>query len=294
MKRLLTVIFLAALLCSCSGTWLMYDITQKDRLYFTVEGASNVASFALLASDEMHYPVPVSIVGTPKEQDRIFRIELIDAVPGEKAAMGSDSITVQTAKEGRDFEIGELVIPAGQVKGSIDITLKRTPEMNGTFLKLHMRIVETDDFLPMDADSSVMKSIITPEFVLLMTDGEPACPEWWKTESKGVDYEWGAYYGKYKPAKFRLMLDYYHAIEGKNPGLWEDLLAKYGYNIDKEGLPRNFMSTNDQSVWASYVLIPLHDYYVEYYAEHPDEAENFGNTGDLTTFTWGDPLRLLR
>ena len=294
MRKRLIFIPALALLCSCTGTWLMYDTTQKDRLYFTASGANNVASFALLNSDEIHYPVQVNIVGTPKAQDRYFRIELLDAVPGEKAAMGSDSIAVLTARQGVDFEIGELIIPSGEVKGSIDLTLKRTPEMNSKYLKLHMRILETEDFLPMDADSSVMKGIITPEFVILMTDGEPACPEWWKTESKGVDYEWGAYYGKYKPAKFRLMLEYYHAIEGKNPGLWADLLEKYGYNIDKEGLPRNFMSTNDQSVWATYVLIPVHDYYVKYYAEHPDEAENFGNTGDLTTFTWGDPLRLLR
>ena len=54
------------------------------------------------------------------------------------------------------------------------------------------------------------------------------------------------------------------------------------------------MSKQDQSVWATYVLIPLHDYYVEYYKTHPEEAETFAEIGDLTSGTWGNPLRLLR
>ena len=293
MKRTL-ILAVVCLLSGCSGTWLMYDTGQKDRLYFTVTGTTNVISFALSASDTLHTVANISLLGTPKDYDRRFLVELNDAAEGETIRIGSDDLPVTTAEAGTDYEAGEMMIPAGKVSASIPITLYRTPGLKQGCRKIDIIVVEDEEFLPMNADSTSMKGIITPEFVLYVTDGEPACPEWWKTESHGVDYEWGAYYGIYFPAKYRKMLEYYHAMEERNPGLYADFVEKYGPNIDKEGLARNFMSMNDQSVWATYVLIPLHAYYMEYYSEHPTDEETFGPTGDLTTRTWGDPMRLLR
>ena len=293
MKRLAILILTVLLAASCKGTWLMYDTSQRDHLYFTVDGAVNVFSFALLNTDEAEYQAPVTILGTPKDYDRVCPVQIVEAT--EKVIeSGGDTFPVMTAVSGKDYTAGELVVPAGSVKGTLSLKLFRNGSMKGIYKKIDIRIVPDDEFLPMVPDSSSMKAIITPEFILYVTDGEPSCPEWWKTEYGSVDYQWGAYYGTFAPAKYRKMLEYYHAIAGKNAPLYEELLVKYGLNIDAPGLERNFMSKQDQSVWATYVLIPLHDYYVDYYASHPEQAETFAETGDLTTRTWGNPMRLLR
>ena len=294
MNRILIISLIALAACSCQGTWLMYDTQQKDKLYFTVNGEGNVASFALIAADELQVKADVNILGTPKPHDRTFHLEFSDAAQGETYSVGNEQIEVLTAHAGSDFTTEDLILKAGEVKTAVTFSIRRNPEMLGKYLKIHARIVGDEEFLPMDSDSTNMKRIITPEYVLYITDGEPSCPEWWRTSAGNVDYQWGAYYGKYLPAKYRKMLEYYHAIADKNAPLYEEMVAKYGENIDKEGLQRNFMSMQEQSVWATYVLIPLHAYYMEYYRLHPENAENFGPTGDLTTFTWGDPMRLLR
>jgi len=288
------LIFLTLMITSCSGTWLMYDTDQKDRLYFTVQGSANVVSFALMVESEYDYSAKINILGTPKPYDRTFSVQYLPASEGETIFVGGEEVPVCSADKDTDFSAEGFVIPAGEVASSVTVHLHRNPSMTGIYKKVHFKVLSDDEFLPMDPDSTSTKAIITPEFVLYVTDGEPSCPEWWITESHGVDYQWGAYYGIFTPAKYRKMLEYYHGIAEKNPSLYLDLVEKYGFNIDKEGLQRNFMSMQEQSVWATYVLIPLHAYYQEYYKTHPDEAENFGNTGDLTTLTWGDPMRLLR
>ena len=292
MKRLI-LLLPVLLIAGCKGTWLMYDTTQTDRLYFTVEGEFNVVSFSLLTETSVDYEAAVTVLGTPKDHERKATLKVLEQAPGT-VQVGSETLTVQTAVQGVDYTLGELVIPAGSTTGKLSLKLLRNPGMVDVYKKIDIRIEPSDEFLPMDSDSTSMKAIITPELVLYVTDGEPSCPEWWKTEAGGQDYQWGAYYGTFKPAKFRKMLEYYHTIPQKNAPLYEELLVKYGYNIDNPGLERNFMSKQDQSVWATYVLIPLHDYYVAYYATHPEEAETFAETGDLTTRTWGNPLRLLR
>ena len=278
----------------CQGTWLMYDTAQRDRVYFTVDGSLNVVSFALRAENAVDYSAPVTLMGTPKDRDRTCRIAIVESAPSQ-IRTGGETISVQTAVQGVDYTIGELVIPAGSVTGALPIRVLRDPGQTGIYKKIHVRILEDDNFLPMDPDSTSSKAIITPEMILYVTDGDPSCPEWWNTEAGGVDYQWGAYYGNFTPGKFRKLLEYYHAIADRNAPLFDELVAKYGYNLDNPGIRRNFMSFGlEQAVWATYVLIPLHDYYVAYYAAHPEEAETFGETGDLTSRTWGNPLRLLR
>ncbi|MCH5172762.1 MAG: hypothetical protein J1D85_00985 [Bacteroidales bacterium] len=297
MKNFVRTVYLALLLsmaCGCRGTWLMYDSSQRDRLYFTVDGDVNVVSFALLTDTFVDYQATVYMLGMPRDEDRTYKAVFVNSAIGETIRVGGEEVSVNTAVEGIDYTVGDFVIPAGEVTGTLDLRLMRSSDLAGKYKKIDFRIVEDENFLPMDADSTSMSSIITPEFILYITDGEPSCPEWWKTEAAGVDYQWGAYYGKFTPAKFRKLLEYYHGIALKNPGLYEELVAKYGENIDKKGLERNFMSKQDQSVWATYVLIPLRAYYEEYYASHPSEAETFAEVGDLTTMTWGNPMRLLR
>lgn len=293
--RTLILTLAVLLLCACKGSFVMYDTAQRDRPYFIMPGTRNVASFALLSQDSFTYKIPLYLLGTPKSSDRQVRLEFIDAADTEEIVVGDRHYPVLTARPDVDFVLHGSRVSSGRVQDTIRITLRRSPDISGIYMKLHFRVVEDENFLPMDRDTTNASRIISPEFVLYITDGDPACPEWWKTESKGVDYEWGAYYGRFKPDKYRKMLEYFHGIGEKNPLLYEELVAKYGENIDKEGLERNFMSKQDQAVWASYVLIPLHEYYIQYYLEHPKEQdETFGETGDLTTYTWGNPMRLLR
>lgn len=81
----------------------------------------------------------------------------------------------------------------------------------------------------------------------------------------------------------------------ENPVFYQECVDRYGENLDKEGIAKNFIQLENPTVWASYVLIPLCEYYKTYYAEHPDDPnyEEIKSSGSSGTY-WKDPIALLR
>ena len=283
-------------LAGCKDTWLMYDTSQKDHLYFEVTSALPQVSFSLIEDQQIEYNVAVKMMGMPVDYDRTFSIEYIDADPDETITVGTEKIPVITAQSGTDFEIGALTLPAGAVETSIPLTLHRQEVMKTKYACIRFRIVEDDEFLPLAADSTFVKKIKTPLFNLYVNDGDPTCPDWWDASATGYDlFGWTLYLGRFYPEKFRKMLDLYHQVETKNPVFYQECVDRYGENLDKEGIAKNFIQLENPTVWASYVLIPLCEYYKTYYAEHPDDPnyEEIKSSGSSGT-DWTDPIALLR
>lgn len=294
--RLALVAVSALTMTSCKDTWLMYNPAQQDRLYFEVTSDRPQVSFSLIQDQQIQYDVTVKMMGMPVDYDRTFAVEYVDTDPDETIAVGNEQIPVVAARSGTDFELGALTLPAGAVETSIPLTLHRQEIMKTKYLCVRFRIVETEEFLPLAADSSDVKKIKTPLFNLYVNDGEPACPDWWDSSAPGYPlFGWSGYVGRFYPAKFRKMLELYREVEKKNPVFYQDCVDRYGENLDKEGIRKDFYAHENATVWASYVLIPLCEYYKEYYAHYPDDPnyEEIKNSGTSGTY-WRDPIGILK
>ena len=271
----------------------MYDQEQKDHLYFEVTSATNV-SFSLTDATTMTQTVPVKMMGMPRDHERVISLTWLDP---EKAE-AEDGTGIVKAVEGTDFTVSDLVIPAGEICGNIVFTINRTEGMKTAIHDIRFSIAENDDFLPLKADSTSISKILTPVFDIKVSDGEPLCPDWWDaTTGSGDDLKgWTMYLGKYYPAKFRKMLEFYHDMKAKNPIFYEDCLAKYGENLDKKGITKNFFASENPAAWASYVLIPLCEYYKTWYSGHPDDpnVETIQTKSGTVGKYWRDPIALLR
>lgn len=271
----------------------MYDQEQKDHLYFEVTSATNV-SFSLTDATTMTQTVPVKMMGMPRDHERVISLTWLDP---EKAE-AEDGTGIVKAVEGTDFTVSDLVIPAGEICGNIVFTINRTEGMKTAIHDIRFSIAENDDFLPLKADSTSISKILTPVFDIKVSDGEPLCPDWWDaTTGSGDDLKgWTMYLGKYYPAKFRKMLEFYHDMKAKNPIFYEDCLAKYGENLDKKGITKSFFASENPAAWASYVLIPLCEYYKTWYSGHPDDpnVETIQTKSGTSGKYWRDPIALLR
>lgn len=292
MKKIIIFFSAMLLLVSCEGTWLMYDTAQKDRLYMEVQKEPGVVSLALLP-DEVSYMIPVRLMGMPSGNDRHFSVEFIGAENGATVLVDGKEVPVRTAREGVDFELSELVLRAGEVVAPVTLTLKRQPEMADNYMSVKFRIVENGDFRPADQDSTDVDAIVSRQYHLYVTDGDVACPSWWGTSAS--DTGWHMYLGTFYPAKFRKLLELFHEMENTNPVLYEQLVDQCGENLDDESLPVAFFQRTNTAAWASYVLIPLYNFYKGYYEANPDDPnmENFASSGSAGTY-WKDPVGLLR
>lgn len=286
------IVVLMLLINSCKGTWIMYDTSQKDRLYFETAVNPKVLSFALLNDETMQYSVPIKMMGMPVDQDREFQVEFVDMPAGATLQVDDAEIPIFTAKEGDDFEVSSIVLPAGAIQTKLNFTLKRTEILKEKLAGIKLRIVETDEFMPMAQDSTDIDAIVSQEVTFYFNDADPVCPYWWGTSESAMGYQ--MYVGNFYVEKYRYMLDLFHDIEGKNAAIYEMMLGKYGYNIDVEGLRHSFWSVQDQAVWATYVLIPTYLYFKAFYEENPDHPNATKDTFGTKAGDWQDPVKLLR
>ena len=284
---------LTIMAAGCKGTWIMYDQEQKDHLYFEVTSATNV-SFSLTDAKTMTQTVPVKMMGMPRDHERVISLKWLDP---EKAET-EDGTGIVKAVEGTDFTVSDLVIPAGEICGNIVFTINRTEGMKTAIHDIRFSIAENDDFLPLKADSTSISKILTPVFDIKVSDGEPLCPDWWDATTGSSDdlKGWTMYLGKYYPAKYRKMLEFYHNMKAKNPIFYEDCLAKYGENLDKKGITKSFFASENPAAWASYVLIPHCEYYKTWYNGNPDDpnVETIQTKSGTVGKYWRDPIALLR
>lgn len=278
---------------SCGDTWLKYDTSQKNKLYFT-EGPLNLdqyistdISFAIYDEtvQEIQRKVPVKLLGTVSDRDRTFEVAAIHDTTTNYISGGVQRELVD-AVEGEDYTLGELVIPAGEVEGEIVVTAKRSEKILTKTASLVLQIVETDLF------EGVPRNI----FRVLISDGTPTCPIWWRYDAEN---EWYMYLGNFTPDKYRKVLEFYHGIEDTNPSLYKTMVEQFGENIDNEhyttttggqaDLTMGFMvrSNNPQKLaWVRYVLCPTFDYYKENF---PDAEVYTDKSVSVTTKGWRDP-----
>lgn len=296
-----TTIILAALLLAlfwaCDGTWIMYDTDQKDQLYFNESVQTHYSSFALLLDDTLTVTTTVYLLGQPSDVDRSFAVDVLSTAPdGDTLADGTTTYPVVPAVEGEDFYLDELVIPAGATEATLSINIIRTEKMlDSCYVRIALRLAETDEFGVMADDSTRTSSIITPSYYYYITDGEPSCPLWWKPASNketGWDYDLGNYY----PEKFRRMLDYFHEAEETSPMFYAYAVENYGYYLDDDYAAEDtrFWRKRYMSAWCIYVFYPLYQYYEEYYAEHPDDPnwEDLSATVNINSRTgWANPYQ---
>lgn len=235
----------------------------------------------------------VFTMGRPVSYDRAFAIEFVPAAEGETFSAGTVTYPVITAREGIDFELDSLFIPAGKISGNVKLTFHRQKEMQDTFVKVRFRLVANENFIPCAADSSATQKILTPDFIYYVSDGEPSCPPWWKANAKaapGWDYDWGNFY----PEKYRRMLQYFQATKESCPAFYEYAVTNYGKNLDNPDAPMKFWRKSYMAAWAKYVALPLYEYYEKWYAEHPEDPnyELMGseNVNINARKGWGNPM----
>ena len=294
MKKYIVFIFMAAvaLLTSCQKTWLMYDTDNKDKVYFLDTLQVHTASFALIPENTILVRRTVRVLGTVKDYDRHFKVEALTDLDSNTFTVASQTYPLEAGVIGQDYEVSDLVIPAGKVSGNMDIVLKRTEKMLDKYVKVAVKLVPNDDFDTFEADSSAVRGIITPEFEVYVTDGEPACPTWWRYANNAkYSLGWTVYCGNFFPDKFRRMLDLIRDCETTAPVFYIYVVDTYGENL--EDAPINFMRQTYSSQWAKYVFIPLYEYYKAYFEAHPDDP-NYELIGTSTVninnqIGWGDP-----
>lgn len=299
MKRntLFNIILLAGIAAgfvSCGDTWLKYDTSRKGKLYFSTGKGTDLdkyistdVSFALLDESVKELPatVTVSLMGTIADYDRTFAVTAIHDTTSYFTSGGIHRELVD-AKEGEDYTLGQLFIPAGAVKGEIEVTVKRTEKILTKTASLVLQIAETDLF------EGVPRNV----YRILISDGEPACPTWWRYDANN---EWYMYLGIFTPGKYRKLLEFYHGIGDTNPSLYAKLVEQYGENIDKkqknastgelEDLRMGFMHSNSNPyklAWVRYVLCPMFDYYSTNY---PDAEVYTDKSVNVTTKGWRNP-----
>lgn len=285
------------LLSSCEGTWIMYDTAQKDHLYIETQLSAPAVSFALVSDQELTHNVKVKMMGMPVDQDRTFSVEFLE--PSVASVMtGGQTVETYKAVSGTDYVAPSFVMPAGAVETTLSFTLKRSEAIKTKFASIRFRILENDEFLPMTQDSTDIKAIVSAEYEVMFNDGDPVCPAWWDSSSGSTNlFGWNMNVGKFYVAKYRKFLELFHAMEEANPVIYEQMVEKYGYNLDKPDIEKVFFQKTDPAVWATYVLIPLYNYFKELYEDnptHPDATiETFANSGTAGTY-WKDPVGLLK
>lgn len=254
-------------------------------------------SFALVSDLELTHDVKVKMMGMPVNEDREFTVEFLEpSVASIKS--GEQEFEVYKAVAGTDFEAPSFVMPAGAVETVLSFSLKRTEAIKTKFASIRFRICENDEFVPMVQDSSDVKAIVSAEYEVMFNDGEPVCPAWWDSSSGSTNlFGWNMNVGKFYVAKYRKFLELFHAMEESNPAIFEQMVAKYGYNLDNPDIEAVFFQKTDPAVWATYVLIPLYNYFKDLYAanpEHPDATiDTFASSGTAGTY-WKDPVGLLK
>lgn len=286
-------LFAAANLVSCEDTWLEYDTSQKNKLYFT-EGPLNLdqyisadISFALYdeTTQELQAKIPVKLLGTVSDRDLHFEVRALHDTT-TNFTTGGVARELVDAVENEDYTLGELVIPAGAVEGTILVTAHRTEKILTKTASLVLQIVENEWF------EGVPRNV----YRILISDGEPTCPIWWRYDAEN---EWYQYLGNFTADKYRKVLEFYHGIGDTNPSLYKTMIEQFGENIDnetyttatggKDRLTMGFMvrSNNPQKLaWVRYVLCPTFDYYKEHY---PDAEVYTDKSVNVTTKGWRDP-----
>ena len=69
------VVMSMAGLYSCSTDYMAYDVELKDGIYFASDSLNY--QFGMQKGEDFAYDMTVRVLGTPKDHDRVFGVELV-------------------------------------------------------------------------------------------------------------------------------------------------------------------------------------------------------------------------
>lgn len=96
-------------------------------------------SFVQNTSSEYIAEIPVKIIGTAKDYDRFFNVEVVN-----------DSITSADANL---YEIMEGKVVAGNYEGTLFLKVKNAAKLDTTSVSVHLKIADSDDFVKGNIES---------------------------------------------------------------------------------------------------------------------------------------------
>ena len=229
----------AALLVSCDNeSYIKFDLSNSG-IYFTKDTLNYSFSVTPLDVKEYTYNIPVQILGGLSKEKRHIGY-YIDPELTE-------------AEEGVHYSIGEAYIEPGSIEGVIPVTVYRD-KLEGTYktgykkYKLCLRLVKNDYFMPtLDSLHQVR---------MFSFDNSVSQPDWYNAHGEKVWQE--KYLGKWHPLKFIKMVEYFHAIEIKQPETYKKMVALYGENLEhiENGDPFEY-----RTIFIKYIYSPMYEYF---------------------------------
>ena len=187
------VVMSMAGLYSCSTDYMAYDVELKDGIYFASDSLNY--QFGMQKGEDFAYDMTVRVLGTPKDHDRVFGVELV-----------ADETT---AKEGLHYELSKsFIIPANKIIGKISFVLHRylDPEITQHPFVIKMKLVENDDF----------RLVMGNECKLEFSDTELPRPRWWSER----------HFGPYSQMLMMDIYNYYWDLETTHPLLFERIVEE--------------------------------------------------------------------
>lgn len=137
MKKVTYIIFAALLLCvmlpgvGCKRV-VMEGYSDQPRVHFAYTPQKGY-KYSFLSTPEAQsyvYSIPVQLEGAAADHDRTVNVRIL-----------ADSTTASAAH----YEIGKGVIPAGEYKGQVDITLNNLPDLKTDEVRLWLLIDDSPD-----------------------------------------------------------------------------------------------------------------------------------------------------
>lgn len=246
--RLLLVVFAVISLMACQREYMFYDQNLQDGIYMKDLGMKEVSlkdtitcSFNKVDLDSTNWSLPIYVLGMPRDQDRVFTVTKVDSVT--------------TARQGIHYNIGSLVVKAGQVKGEIPFTFyrNRDPELQNRSVSLLVQLVEDEQFRPVMGSS---------QYIVLADWPEPQ-PKWWPTKL----------FGPYSPIVMTIFFQSYWKMEEIATYQYDKMVKDCGRDMEKAywtTTPFGTRTNIPQNVVKKYIVPPMR----EYFAEHPTEGVN--------------------
>lgn len=259
-KRTALAFVLPALLflVSCNEDYMKFDISNSG-VYFTKDTLNY--SFGVTSPEikTYTYNIPVKVMGTiSKEKRPVAYVIMPDST---------------NAEEGKHFTIGEACIMPDSIEGVIPVTVYRD-KLLGNYIdgyekyQICLQLVENEYFVPtLDSLHQVR---------IFRFDNAISQPEWYNRDGEKVWQE--NYLGKWHPLKFIKMVEYFHAVKGKEPETYKKMVKLYGENLEHIDLGDPYQY---RVIFVKYIYSPMYEYFSDpvnkdyILSEYPDFPFDF-------------------
>ena len=243
MKRILkhiSLLFLAIGFYSCNENTFTVDTNFKTGIYFSEDSIKYSFGVTPLTVQEHTVNVPVKIMGSPSNQNRLFKIEIID---------------VGEAVEGKHFQIQESIsVLADSINAVVPIKILRQ-ELGTSDFRLRFRLVENDHFVPVNEKY---------KNAVLYFNNNVDRPNWrdWRGQLVWPSSQLGAAKAGlgWNPVVYIKFIELFRQMKDLAPDKYNAIVAVHGEDLAviNQSWPYDF----NQSL-TKYVLIPLYQYYME-------------------------------